>query len=204
MKRLLLTLLLSQFICLPALANQNKTVRCLDKEPGTWFSHTDGKDYYVLAEGELDRDGDIKEKVRTMEILVCTSHVKNLDYLFYGAENYQGKLYLASYWDTSNVTSMVMMFDSVQSRSGLSLDLRGWDTSKVTNMARLFAGIRRLHLRGIEHLDVSNVVNMSGMFEYSNITGNFQYWDTSKVKDMSRMFSGNRVILNGGSPISGL
>ncbi len=107
MKKLLLALLLSHLACLPALANKDKTVRCLDKKTGTWFSQTDGKQYDVLAEGELDRDRDLKEKVRKMEIFVCTSHVKNLDYVFYGAENRQGKLFYASFWDTSNVTSMV-------------------------------------------------------------------------------------------------
>ena len=52
MKKLLLALLLSHLACLPALANKDKTVRCLDKKPGNSLSHTDGNQYYVLAEGE--------------------------------------------------------------------------------------------------------------------------------------------------------
>ena len=101
-----------------------------------------------------------------MEILVCTSHVKNLDYLFYGAENYQGKLYLASYWDTSNVTSMVMMFDSVRSRFGLNLDLRGWDTSKVTTMQAMFHNAKKFNT-DLTEWDVSKVTNHDSFAGYN-------------------------------------
>ncbi|MFS1134522.1 BspA family leucine-rich repeat surface protein [Enterococcus hirae] len=66
--------------------------------------------------------------------------------------------------DTSNVTSMVSMFNGLSSVT--NLDVSGFDTSNVTDMTAMFKG-----MGSITSLDLSN-------------------FDTSKVTDMDRMFNG--------------
>ena len=87
--------------------------------------------------------------------------------------------------------------------SSMSLDFTGWDTSKVENMSIMFAGFLATNiyreLKGIEDLDVSNVTNMYGMFEYTRGLKNDQIeqpeplkidlskWNTSKVENMAEV-----------------
>lgn len=73
----------------------------------------------------------------------------------------------ASLLNTSKTVSLKFAFSNtgIESNVPLELDLSGWDTSSVTDM--------------------------SGMFQYSDITGvNLSGWDTSSVTDLSRMFWG--------------
>ena len=69
------------------------------------------------------------------------------------------------------------------------------DTSLITDMSCLFANdinakhLNRKDFSGISKWDVSNVENMSSMFENCpHFNEDISSWDVSSVRDMSRMF----------------
>ena len=76
-----------------------------------------------------------------------------------------------------------------------SIYLGDIDTSLITDMSCLFANdigakyLNRKDFSGISSWDVSNVENMSSMFENCpHFNEDISSWDTSSVRDMSRMF----------------
>lgn len=73
---------------------------------------------------------------------------------------------------------------------GFSLIIDNWDVSNVTNMSHMFEDVE--FEADLSKWNVSNVTNMSGMFSgcglfYSDLSG----WNTSKVEDMYGMFHEN-------------
>ena len=92
--------------------------------------------------------------------------------------------------NTSNVTSMVDMFNNCTSL--ISLDLSGFDTSKVTDMNGMFYSCRSLTSLDLSKLDTSKVTYMNGMFDgCSNLTSlTLSNFNTSKVTNMRNMFYG--------------
>ena len=71
-----------------------------------------------------------------------------------------------------------------------SLTLNATDTpdlSQVTDMSHMFNGTNSLN-QSINHWDVSNVTNMASMFELSTYNQPLNNWDVSNVTNMSRMF----------------
>ena len=71
-----------------------------------------------------------------------------------------------------------------------SISLDEISTSKITDMSNLFRESRRKNFQGIENWDVSQVDNMSGMFDKVKFFNeDISRWNVSKVKNMSKMFS---------------
>ena len=72
-----------------------------------------------------------------------------------------------------------------------SIELDDIDPSKVTDMSRIFDGSNRKDFSGIESWNVSNVVNMYGMF-YCNrwFNADISGWNVENVEDMENMFCG--------------
>ena len=91
--------------------------------------------------------------------------------------------------DTSNVTSMVCMFDSC--RGLTSLDVSKFDTRNVTDMSSIFSGCSGLTSLDVSKFNTSKVTNMSGVFSScSGLTSlDVSKFDTSEVTNMGSMFS---------------
>ncbi|WP_276414676.1 MucBP domain-containing protein, partial [Lactococcus garvieae] len=109
--------------------------------------------------------------------------------LFSNLSNVKSISNLSSF-DTSNVTDMSGMFDSMSSLT--SLDLSSFDTSNVTNMNAMFSRMSSLTNLDLSSFDTSNVTNMNSMFYImSSLTSlDLSSFDTSNVTDMSGMFYG--------------
>ena len=90
--------------------------------------------------------------------------------------------------DTSNVTSMIQMFNSC--RELTTLDLTSFDTSKVTDMSSMFSNCKGLTTLDLTSFNTSNVNNMNSMFYGCRelTTLDLSGFDTSKVTDISYMF----------------
>ena len=113
-----------------------------------------------------------------------TTAVTNMRGMFNGA----GSLaYLdVSAWDTSNVTDMAAMFNSI---AATSLDVSGWDTSRVSTMNRMFQYANNLTTLDVSNWDTGNVTDMEAIFHDTAITTlDVSGWNTSQVTTMNRMF----------------
>lgn len=91
--------------------------------------------------------------------------------------------------DTSLIRSMYCLFSDNICKNIKTLDLSTWNTSKVTNMSHMFESINAQKIKFSKKFDTSNVINMSNMFAWCNFTDiDLSMFNTSKVKDMSYMF----------------
>ena len=99
--------------------------------------------------------------------------------------------------DVSNITDMSDVFrdfDNTQAQMDIS-KISNWNVSNVTNMSRMFDGANIPNL-DISKWDVSKVENMSYMFYMFRSSPNFDIseWNVSNVKNMSGMFAHSNIM----------
>ena len=110
-------------------------------------------------------------------------------------------------WDTSNVTSMFLLF---YNKPNFNDDISRWDTSQVTDMRLMFREASSFNQDistkmatisdDVKYVawDTSNVTNMEQMFYKASSFGqnienwNIGNWNTSKVTNMSYMFDDSK------------
>ncbi len=85
----------------------------------------------------------------------------------------------------SKLVSMGSMFAEAENITGLE-DTSGWNLSNVKDMSRMFQYCN--FTIDTSTWDTSSVTNMSGMFIESGITIDTSNWDTSSVTNLSGMF----------------
>ena len=90
--------------------------------------------------------------------------------------------------DTSNVTSMVSMFENC--RNLTSLNLRKFNTSRVISMTRMFYSCNALEYLDVSKFDTTNVTSMRAMFNNCQALTSLDLsgWNTINVTNMYRMF----------------
>ena len=107
--------------------------------------------------------------------------------------------------DTSHITDMSDLFcgkDKFIVSGGLDEtsnilksfngDISNWDVSNVTNMSSMFNNSKFTGENSdISGWDVSNVTDMPYMFCNAKFNGDISTWDVSKVEDMQDMFIGS-------------
>jgi surface protein len=91
-----------------------------------------------------------------------------------------------------NKGHLEQLIDEETDKNGFECDLNHIDVSQVTNMRGIFY---MSNFRGnISKWDVSNVSDMSYMFCESQFDGDISDWSVSKVEDMNYMFYGSNFV----------
>ena len=98
-----------------------------------------------------------------------------------------------SCWDTSDMTSMALMFTMCKGIS--ELDVSGWDTSNVTSLLATFmwTGVQSINVSG---WDTSKVTDFSGVFYNCRSLQSLDLsaWNTSKGTQFVRFFGYNYAL----------
>lgn len=103
-----------------------------------------------------------------------------------------------SNWNVSSVIDMFRMFRGATIYNNGGVSLNSWDTSNVGSMFDMFRDTTNFNVP-IDQWDVSNVIDFSGMFSYSDSLPDDVFnqpigsWNTSSAIFMNSMFNGRRV-----------
>ena len=94
-------------------------------------------------------------------------------------------IYDLNFIDTSEITDMSMLFRY----SDYNFDVSDWDVSNVTNMSGMFNSCFVFTGKGLENWNVSNAIDMSYMFcDCEDFNCDLSKWNVSNVIDMSNLF----------------
>lgn len=165
-----------------------------------WYKATDTGTVYNkdVAESEtciFDGDDTVYVSVYTTDALrkyasrAATSNITDMTSVFdsqyyYIAETFDEDI---SHWDTSNVTSMELMFSNAYA---FNQDIGNWNVSSVTNMARMF--VNTTFNQDISSWNVSSVTNMSSMFvNASSFNQDLSGWCVTNITVEPSYFSTN-------------
>ena len=199
----------SQYYAIGAYRADNSTTYTADKiKTITLLNTQEAPENYIATWDASYTKGD-----NTVTAWLITNAEDNTMYdLYLGAE---GKIYAPSYsykllgeykncieinglnnLETSNVTSMVRMFDSCNSL--MNLDASNFNTSKVTDMYGMFYDCSSLTSLNVSGFDTSQTTNMGFMFyNCSSLTSlDANNFDTSKVTNMYSMFDNCSSLTN--------
>ena len=151
----------------------------------------DGVEYYQV---KLDKDLDdnfYKFENNTFSNLIFkdvdTSNITSMLTMFNGCKTIT--FLNLSEFNTSNVTKMGGMFNNCTALT--SLDVSNFDTNNVTDMEYMFKSCMALTSLDVSNFNTSKVTSMKGMFDfcYKIIFLDVSGFDTSNVTNMSEMFS---------------
>jgi surface protein len=122
-----------------------------------------------------------------------TSKITDMSYLF---SDTSIKSLSCSSWDTSNVTTMDMMFYSCSFLT--TVDVSSWDMSSVKSTNRMFALCSKLKTLDVSKWNLSSLEVAEAMFgKCSSLTTlDVSNWDTSSVTNFGDLFKGCSVINN--------
>ena len=174
-------------------------------ETGTWgtspYTFDENTGVLTIGTGELSGSEESpwntdKVDIKAIKKIVLAGKVvapENASLLFTGTSN-QGDLTNVteieglSQLDTSNVTSMLSMFNGLSSVT--NLDVSGFDTSNVTDMTAMFKGMGSITSLDLSNFDTSKVTDMDRMFNGMGSVKSLDVsgFDTSNVTTMQDMF----------------
>ena len=121
--------------------------------------------------------------------VICTTLVNDMSYAFRIPSFNQN----ISHFDTSNVTTMFLMFsdNSFGETHIFNQDIGNWNVSNVTNMNSMFSnyGAGSLFNQNLNSWNTSNLTNMNFMFDGANsFNGLINNWNTRNVTTLNNVF----------------
>jgi len=87
-----------------------------------------------------------------------------------------------------NYTFLGTNWESFSDEYLSNVDIGNWDVSNFVNMSGIFVNVNTVSSQDLSNWDVSNVTDMQAMFVYSSFSPDISNWDVSNVIDMAAMF----------------